>query len=133
MLGGFILSKGYENFNNSETAFRKSTLIQERIGLVSTHMYKQFLDYQHATMNTTEIFAEMIDNLKAIAGLNGVTREALSTSPTMKKTGELNFEIKKACSPIFVPVFSINAFLESSSINLAIGPCHSPSSNIFPK
>jgi len=60
------LSKGYENFNNSETAFRKSSLIQERIGLVSTHMYKQFLDYQHATMNTTEIFSEMIDNLKAI-------------------------------------------------------------------
>lgn len=61
------MSKGYENFNNSETAFRKSSLIQERIGLVSTHMYKQFLDYQHATMNTTEIFSEMINNLKAIS------------------------------------------------------------------
>jgi len=61
------LSQGYESFNNSETSFRKSTLIQERIGLVSTHMYKQFLDYQHATMNTTDIFAEMIDNLSAIA------------------------------------------------------------------
>lgn len=61
------MSKGYESFNNSETSFRKSTLIQERIGLVSAHMYKQFLDYQHATMNTTEIFAEMIENLKAIA------------------------------------------------------------------
>ena len=61
------MSKGYENFNNSETSFRKSTLIQERIGLVSTHMYKQFLDYQHATLNATTIFAEMIDNLKAIA------------------------------------------------------------------
>ena len=61
------MSKGYENFNNSETAFRKSTLIQERIGLVSTHMYKQFLDYQHATMNTAEIFSEMIDNLKEIS------------------------------------------------------------------
>ena len=67
MSGGFILSKGYESFNNSETSFRKSTLIQERIGLVSSHMYKQFLDYQHATLNTTEIFAEMIDDLKAIA------------------------------------------------------------------
>ena len=61
------LSQGYENFNNMETSFRKSSLIQERIGLVSTHMYKQFLDYQHATLNTTEVFAEMIDNLKAIA------------------------------------------------------------------
>ena len=67
MSGGFILSKGYESFNNSETSFRKSTLIQERIGLVSSHMYKQFLDYQHATLNTTEIFAEMIEDLKAIA------------------------------------------------------------------
>ena len=61
------MSQGYENFNNTETSFRKSALIQERIGLVSSHMYKQFLDYQHATLNTTEIFAEMIDNLKAIA------------------------------------------------------------------
>lgn len=61
------MSQGYENFNSTETAFRKSSLIQERIGLVSTHMYKQFLDYQHATLNTTEIFSEMIDNLKAIA------------------------------------------------------------------
>ena len=61
------MSKGYESFNNSETSFRKSSLIQERIGLVSSHMYKQFLDYQHATLNTTEIFAEMIDDLKAIA------------------------------------------------------------------
>ena len=61
------MSQGYENFNNTETSFRKSTLIQERIGLVSTHMYKQFLDYQHATLNTAEIFSEMIDNLKAIA------------------------------------------------------------------
>ena len=66
MLGGFILSKGYESFNNSETSFRKSTLIQERIGLVSSHMYKQFLDYQHATMNTTEIFAEMIDRTASL-------------------------------------------------------------------
>ena len=61
------MSQGYENFNNTETSFRKSSLIQERIGLVSSHMYKQFLDYQHATLNTTEIFSEMIDNLKAIA------------------------------------------------------------------
>ena len=61
------MSKGYENFNNSETAIRKSSLIQERIGLVSTHMYKQFLDYQHATMNTAEIFSGMIDDLKEIS------------------------------------------------------------------
>lgn len=61
------MSNSYENFNNSETSFRKSALIQERIGLVSAHMYKQFLDYQHANMNAAGIFAEMVDNLKAIS------------------------------------------------------------------
>lgn len=56
----------YESFDNSETSVRKSSLIQERIGLVSTHMYKQFLDYQHANVNTNEIFYKMLDNLQAI-------------------------------------------------------------------
>lgn len=57
----------FENFDNSETSARKSSLIQERVGLVSTHMYKQFLDYQHATFNTNEIFSRMIDNLKVVS------------------------------------------------------------------
>ncbi len=56
----------YESFDNSETSSRKSALIQERVGLVSTHMYKQFLDYQHATINTNEIFAQMIDNINEV-------------------------------------------------------------------
>ena len=44
----------YENFDNMETNSRKSALIQERVNLVSSHMYKQFLDYSHATVNTTK-------------------------------------------------------------------------------
>ena len=87
------MSQGYENFNNTETSFRKSTLMQERIGLVSTHMYKQFLDYQHATMNTTEIFAEMIDNLKAISdslkqsfASRGITSENIYVEHDKDKT-----------------------------------------------
>mgnify|MGYP003293621598 CR=1 FL=1 len=94
MLGGFILSKGYESFNNSETSFRKSTLIQERIGLVSAHMYKQFLDYQHATMNTTEIFSEMIDNLGIRDDLEeaGDPREAITL--IRKSLPLYGFEVK---------------------------------------
>lgn len=87
------MSKGYENFNNSETAFRKSSLIQERIGLVSTHMYKQFLDYQHATLNTTEIFSEMIDNLKEITdslkqsfAARGITTENIYVEHNKEKS-----------------------------------------------
>ena len=87
------MSQGYENFNNTETSFRKSTLIQERIGLVSTHMYKQFLDYQHATLNTSEIFGEMIDNLKAIADFlkqsfasRGITAQNITVEYDKDKT-----------------------------------------------
>ena len=87
------MSQGYENFNNTETAFRKSSLIQERIGLVSTHMYKQFLDYQHSTLNTTEIFSEMIDNLKAITdslkqsfSSRGITTENIYTEHDKDKS-----------------------------------------------
>ena len=72
----------YENFDNSETSARKSALIQERVGLVSTHMYKQFLDYQHSTVNTNDIFARMIDcldlvsdNLKQSFSSRGVTTQ----------------------------------------------------------
>lgn len=86
------MSKGYENFNNSETAFRKSALIQERIGLVSSHMYKQFLDYQHATMNAAEIFSEMIDNLNETANTlkqtfaaRGITTENIYTEYNKEK------------------------------------------------
>lgn len=56
----------YENFDNLETSFRKSSVIQERVGLVSTHMYKQFLDYQHANMNINECFVRMIDDLQTV-------------------------------------------------------------------
>lgn len=63
---GQKLLNNYESFDNSETSSRKSALIQERVGLVSTHMYKQFLDYQHATVNTNEIFYGMAENLQDV-------------------------------------------------------------------
>lgn len=60
------MAGSYENFGDTESSYRKSALIQERVGLVSTHMYKQFLDYQKSTVNTSEIFNEAIDNLKVV-------------------------------------------------------------------
>ncbi len=66
----------YESFDNSETASRKSALVQERVGLVSTHMYKQFLDYQHATVNTSEIFARMVEEIRDVTE---ILKEAFSS------------------------------------------------------
>ena len=60
------MASNYENFDNTEASYRKNSLIQERVGLVSTHMYKQFLDYQKATVNTAEVFNETIENLATI-------------------------------------------------------------------
>ena len=42
------------------------SVIQERINLVSTHMYKQYLEYQQSSENTKDVFFKMIDNAKSI-------------------------------------------------------------------
>lgn len=70
------MSNNYESFDNSETASRKSALVQERVGLVSTHMYKQFLDYQHATINTNDIFVKIIENVQDVIE---ILKEAFSS------------------------------------------------------
>lgn len=57
----------FESFDNSETATKKDIVIQDRVDLLSTHMYKQFLNYQHATVNTNEIFSRMIDCLNIVS------------------------------------------------------------------
>ncbi len=57
----------FESFDNSETATKKDIVIQERVELVSSHMYKQFLDYQHSTLNTNDIFSRMIDCLELVS------------------------------------------------------------------
>ncbi len=57
------LLNNFESFDNSETATKKDIVIQERVELISTHMYKQFLNYQHSTVNMNEIFSRMIECL----------------------------------------------------------------------
>ena len=87
------MASNYENFDNTESNYRKNSLIQERVGLVSTHMYKQFLDYQKATMNTAEIFNDAIENLKVIIeslkksfSSRGVSSEAIYVEHDPQKT-----------------------------------------------
>ncbi len=42
---------------------RRSSVIQERMSLVSGHMYKQFLEYQQSTTNTAVLFDKMVENI----------------------------------------------------------------------
>ena len=59
------MDNNFNSFDNLETSIRKSSVIQERINLVSTHMYKQFLEYQRSTMNAAETFVKITDNMQA--------------------------------------------------------------------
>lgn len=59
------MENNFNSFDNLETSIRKSSVIQERISLVSTHMYKQFLEYQRSTMNAAETFVKITDNMQA--------------------------------------------------------------------
>ena len=83
----------FESFDNSETATKKDIVIQERVELVSTHMYKQFLDYQHATVNMNEIFLRMADclnivsdNLKQSFSSRGVATQNIYTETDASKS-----------------------------------------------
>ena len=57
------MSNNFSNLDNLETTIRKSSVIQERMNLVSTHMYKQFIEYQNAVLNTNEMFIKMIEHV----------------------------------------------------------------------
>ena len=92
------LLNNFESFDNSETATKKDIVIQERVELVSSHMYKQFLDYQHATVNTNEVFNRMIDcldlvanNLKQSFSSRGVTTQNIYVeADALKSTAFIN-------------------------------------------
>ncbi|MCD8025304.1 MAG: hypothetical protein LUE64_07200 [Candidatus Gastranaerophilales bacterium] len=60
------MADNFESLNNLEEHVRKSSVVQERTGLVAVHMYKQFLDFQKSTQNTAEIFVKMGDVLNQV-------------------------------------------------------------------
>ncbi len=51
------------NFDDLETMARKSSVIQERMSLVASHMYKQFLEYQQSNANTQILFEQIVNNM----------------------------------------------------------------------
>ena len=51
------------NFDDIETTTRKSAFIQDRMNLVSTHMYKQFVEYQQSNANTAVLLGKIAENM----------------------------------------------------------------------
>ena len=60
------MANNFESLNNLEDNIRKSSVVQERTGLVAVHMYKQFLDFPKSTQNTAEIFIKMADIMNQV-------------------------------------------------------------------
>lgn len=87
------MSSDFNSFDNFESSMRKSSVIQERINLVSTHMYKQFLEYQHSTLNTSETFLKMtehmqetVDFLKKSFSARGISTQNIYYELDLSKT-----------------------------------------------
>ena len=56
------MSNNFKGLDNLDTTVRKSAVIQERMGLIASHMYQQFLDYKQSSANMLEAFDKIAEN-----------------------------------------------------------------------
>lgn len=54
------------NFANLETSMRVASVIQDRVNLVSGHMYKQYLEYQQSSSNMRDVFMGILENVRSV-------------------------------------------------------------------
>lgn len=85
-----------DNFSNMANDMRKDSAIKERVSLISSHMYKQFLDHQNASINTKEMFYEILkesDNvvnyLKESFASRSISAEHINSEISLDKTSFL--------------------------------------------
>ena len=82
------MTNNFDSINNLEDNVRKSSVVQERTGLVAVHMYKQFLDFQKSNQNTNEIFIKMSEIMNLVV-------ESLKQSFSMRNipSGNIYYEV----------------------------------------
>lgn len=54
------------NFNMSSITLKKSSVVKERVNLISSHMYKQYLEYQQAQKNTDDMFKRILQDIEEL-------------------------------------------------------------------
>ena len=91
--------ENYNNFENLDASVRKSSIIQERMNLVSTHMYKQYLEYENSMLNMNDVFSKMIENLETV-----VDYLKQSFSSRGVSTQNINFEVDSSRTVIVVNI-----------------------------
>jgi hypothetical protein len=60
------MKNNFDSLDNLEVQMRKSSVVQERAGLVAVYMYKQYLEFQQSNLSTSETFGEIIKNTQQV-------------------------------------------------------------------
>ncbi len=60
------MQNNYDSLDNLEVRVQKSSVVQQRAGLVAVYMYKQFIEFHQATLNTNDMFLKILENLATV-------------------------------------------------------------------
>ena len=57
------MQNNFDSLDNLELRVQKTSVVQQRAGLVAVYMYKQFIEFHQATLNTNDMFSKVLENL----------------------------------------------------------------------
>ncbi len=60
------MQNNFDSLDNLELRVQKSSVVQQRAGLVAVYMYKQFIEFHQATLNTNDMFSKILENLAEV-------------------------------------------------------------------
>ena len=60
------MQNNFDSLDNLELRTQQSSVVQQRAGLVAVFMYKQFIEFHQATLNTNEMFQGILENLAEV-------------------------------------------------------------------
>lgn len=60
------MQNSFDSIDNLELNVQKSSVVQQRAGLIAVYMYKQFIEFHQATVNTNDTFAKILENLATV-------------------------------------------------------------------
>ncbi|MBR1617570.1 hypothetical protein IJ670_05395 [bacterium] len=60
------MQNNFDSLDNLEIRSQQSSVVQQRAGLVAVYMYKQFIEFHQATVNTNDAFFRILENLSEV-------------------------------------------------------------------
>lgn len=60
------MQNNFDSLDNLEIRSQQSSVVQQRAGLVAVYMYKQFIEFHQATMNTNDTFRGILEHLSEV-------------------------------------------------------------------